>query len=303
MNMNSPTNSYPDDYLYALVASPDFPEDGVFFAARSTGLYRSNDRGQSWLPAFQSLGIDTPLPTTAVAISPNFSSDQTVFAAVEGNVLRSVDGGETWTYTELGQPTPLVSVLCLHPDFSEQGLLLAGTLDDGILRSTNRGATWQRWNFGLLDPHIFALHFTDDGTIYAGTESGIFQSNNHGRAWREVDFPMDLAPVISLAAADEVLFAGTEEHGLYISQDSGVSWQQLAPDWIHSAVHQVLVHDSDIIAVLDESIYCSMDQGKSWEARYTVESENSISNVVVPLGLKPAHPLWVGFSNGEVIKM
>ena len=300
--MSNPIN-YPEDYLYALVASPDFSEDSVLFAARRTGLYRSSDRGQSWLPAFQSLGLDTPLPTTAVALSPNFSSDRTVFAAVEGNVLRSVDGGEIWTYTELGQPAPLVSVLCLPQDFSQHDLLLAGNLDDGIIRSTNHGATWHRWNFGLLDPHVFALHFTLDGTIYAGTESGIFNSVNHGRAWREVDFPMDLAPVISLAAAGEVLFAGTEENGLYISQDSGGNWQQLAPDQIHGAVHQVLVDGFDIIAVLDDGIYYSMDQGKSWKARYTAESENAIANVVVPLGLRPEHPIWVGFSNGDVIKI
>lgn len=300
--MSSPIN-YPDEYLYALVASPDFSEDGVFFAARRTGLYRSSDRGQSWQPVFQSLGLETLLPTTAVALSPNFSSDRTVFAAVEGNVLRSVNGGETWTYTELGQPVPLVSVLSLPPDFPQRDLLLAGTLDDGILRSTNRGATWQRWNFGLLDPHIFTLHFAPDGTIYSGTESGVFKSINHGRAWREIDFPMDAAPAISLAAAGGVLFAGTEQNGLYISQDDGVNWQQLAPDRIHGAVHQVLVDGFDIIAVLDDGIYYSMDQGKSWEVRYAAESENLISNVVVPLGLRPEHPLWVGFSNGEVIKM
>lgn len=299
----SNTNNFPADYLYALVASPVFSEDGVFFAARRTGLYRSSDRGQTWLPAFQSLGLETTLPTTAVAISPNFSSDQTVFAAVEGNLLRSVDGGETWKYTELGQPAPLVSVLCLPPDFSRRDLLLAGTLDDGILRSTNRGATWQRWNFGLLDPHIFALNFTQDGTIYAGTESGIFHSVNHGRAWREIDFPMEFAPVISLAADGEVLFAGTEQNGLYISQDSGGSWQQLAPDQIHGAVYQVMVDGFGVIAVLDDSIYYSMDLGKSWGVRYTAESEIAISNVVVPLGLSPEHPLWVGLSNGEIIKM
>ena len=238
-----------------------------------------------------------------MAISPNFSDDQTVFAAVEGNVLRSVDGGDTWKYTELSQPAPLVSVLSIAPDFSQQGLLLAGTLDDGIIRSTNRGASWQRWNFGLLDPHINALHFTPDGTIYAGTESGIFRSVNLGRTWREIDFPMDLAPVISLAAAGEVLFAGTEENGLYISNDGGVSWQQLAPDRIHDAVNQILVDGFDIIAVLDDGVYYSMDQGKSWEARQLSESEYTISNVVVPLGLRPEHPVWVGLSNGEVIKI
>jgi len=72
---------------------------------------------------------------------------------------------------------------------------------------------------------------------------------------------------------------------------------------IHGAVHQVLVDNFDIIAVLDDGIYNSMDQGKSWEARYTTESEYAISNVGSPLGLRPEHPVWAGFSNGEVIKI
>ena len=210
-------NQISDEYIYALVASPEFPKDGVLFAAKSSGLYRSTDQGQNWLPAYESLGLGTTLPTTALAISPNFTSDQTVFAAVEGNLLRSVDGGDTWKYTELGEPAPLVSALSITPNFTKQGLLLAGTLDDGIIRSTNRGATWQRWNFGLLDPHVNALSFTLDGAILAGVESGIFRSTNGGRAWREVDFPMDLAPVISLAVSGNLIFAGTDENGLHIS--------------------------------------------------------------------------------------
>jgi len=296
-------NHINDEYLYSLIASPDFSKDGVLFAAKRSGLYRSTDRGQNWLPAYESLGLEIPLPTTAVAVSPNFSGDQTVFAAVEGNVLRSVDGGDTWKYTEIGQPAPLVSVLCIAPDFSQQGLLLAGTLDDGIIRSTNRGVTWQRWNFGLLDPHIYALHLTPDGTIYAGAESGIFRSINHGRAWREIDFPMDLAPVISLVASGEVLFAGTEENGLFISKDGGVSWHPLAPDRIQGAVLQILVDGFDILAVLDDGIYYSTDQGKSWEARQEDEADSEMSSVVAPMGLRPEHPVWVGLSNGEITKI
>lgn len=296
-------NHISDEYLYSLVASPEFAKDGVLFAAKRTGLYRSTDQGRNWLPAYESLELETSLPTTAVAISPNFASDQTVFAAVEGNMLCSVDGGGTWKYAELGEPAPIVSALSITPDFSQQGLLLAGTLDDGIIRSANRSATWQRWNFGLLDPHIYTLSFTFDGTIYAGTESGIFRSNNDGRAWREVDFPMNLAPVISLAVSGNVLFAGTEENGLLISKDGGDAWVKLAPDMIQGAVTQILVDGLDVLVVLDDGIYFSGNQGKSWEARKGFEEEYAITSVAAPLGLNIEHPLWVGLSNGEIIKI
>jgi len=291
----------PDEYLYALAASPDFPNDGTLFATKSSGLYISKDQGQSWIPAYESLGLETALPTTTVAISPNYADDQTVFAAVEGNVLRSTDGGDTWAYVELAEPAPLVSVLGISPKFAEDGLLLAGTLDDGIIRSTNRSTTWHRWNFGLLDPHIYALNFTPDGSILAGVESGIFRSTNGGRAWREVDFPMDSAPVISLGTMGDAIFAGTEENGLHISKDGGNAWHPLAPDIIQGAVIQILVDGSDILAILEDSICFSGNRGKSWEIRKGFEAEYAISSVAAPLGLNPKHPLWVGLSNGKVI--
>jgi len=293
----------PDEYLYTLAVSLNFSNDGILFVAKRSGLYRSTDHGQSWIPAYESLGLETSLPTTAVAISPNFVEDQTVFAAVEGNVLRSTDGGDTWAYAELAEPAPLVSTLGISLKFSEDGLLLAGTLDDGIIRSTNRSTTWHRWNFGLLDPHIYALNFAPDGSILAGVESGIFRSTNGGRAWREVDFPMDLAPVISLGTTDNVIFAGTEENGLYISDDGGDDWRPLAPDRIQGAVIQILVDGSDILAILEDGIYFSGNRGKSWEARKGFEAEYAISSVAAPLGLNPKHPLWVGLSGGEVIKI
>ncbi|MFC1996328.1 hypothetical protein ACFLXI_01810 [Chloroflexota bacterium] len=296
-------NNIPQEYLYGLAASPDFLNDGVLFAAKQSGLYRSTDHGQNWIYAYDSLGLETFLPTTALALSPNYSGDQTVFAAVEGNILRSTDGGQSWVYTELVEPAPLVSVLGISPNFSEDGLLLAGTLDDGIVRSTTRSATWHRWNFGLLDPHIYALAFSLDGTILAGAESGIYRSTNRGRAWREVDFPMDLAPVINLAASGEAIFAGTEENGLYISKDGGNIWTKLAPDTIQGAVIQVLVDGTDVLAVLEDGVWFSGDQGKSWDLRKDFDAEKSISYVAAPLGHSTSSPLWVGLFTGEIIKI
>jgi photosystem II stability/assembly factor-like uncharacterized protein len=243
------------------------------------------------------------LPTTALAVSPNYAQDHTVFAAVEGNVLRSADGGDTWAYAELGQPVPLVSVLAIAPDFDSKDLLLAGTLDDGIMRSTNRGRTWQRWNFGLLDAHINALTFAPDGSILAGTESGVFRSTNDGRAWREVDFPMDLAPVISLGSAGDAIFAGTEENGLHRSIDGGHTWTKLAPDLLQGAVIQIFADRSGLLAVLEDGIYFSADQGESWDGRGDADFNTVISSLVAPHGLDPEYPLWVGLSDGEIIKV
>ena len=69
-----------EDYVYALAASPSFAQDGICFAARRSGLYRSDDGGITWRSAYGSLDLEVPLTTLAVAVSPAFESDRSVFA-------------------------------------------------------------------------------------------------------------------------------------------------------------------------------------------------------------------------------
>ena len=219
-----------EDVVYALAASPQFDRDGVCFAGRASGLYRSADGGASWQPAYATLNLSEDLSTSAVVVSPDFASDRAVFAGVTGAILRSHDGGGSWFLTLLPSPPPVVSCLVASPDYERDGVLFAGTMEDGVFRSSDRGERWVRWNFGLLDLHVLVLalspDFAQDETLFVGVESGIFRSTNGGRAWREVPFPTDLAPVISLAISpdfkrDGLLLAGTEAHGLYALARSG----------------------------------------------------------------------------------
>ncbi len=185
------------DFVYCLAASQNFDQDQLIFAAKQSGLYRSVDGGQTWRDAYASLELKAPLPTSSVTVA--ISDENTfVFACVEGNILRSLDGGVTWAVTELGSPLPLVTSLVVSPNFSQDGVLLAGTMQDGIFRSTNRGANWSGWNFGLFDPNINALavspNFANDQTLYAGSQCGVFCSINAGRSWRDLRFSHRICP-------------------------------------------------------------------------------------------------------------
>ena len=191
------------DLVYALAASPTFADDGLCFAACLSGLRRSTDGGHTWHNAYASLALQAPLSATSVAFSPDFGEDRTVFAGALGGVLRSHDGGQSWVVAGLPAPPPFVTGLVVSPHFREDGLLFAGTMEDGVLRSWDRGISWAAWNFGLLDLNVLALAispgFGEDETLFVGVESGVFRSTNGGRAWRETAFPMECAPVLSLA--------------------------------------------------------------------------------------------------------
>ena len=76
--------------------STQFERDGACFAARNSGLYRSDDGGRSWRSAYDALALAEPLATTAVACSPAYERDHLVIAGASGGLLRSIDGGSTW---------------------------------------------------------------------------------------------------------------------------------------------------------------------------------------------------------------
>lgn len=307
------------DVVYALAAPATFARDGVCFAARAAGLHRSTDGGATWQPAYGSLGLIDELATPAVAVSPDFAADHTVFAGVAGAILRSYDAGATWYFSMLPSPPPVVSCLTVSSDYMRDGVIFAGTMEDGVFRSSDRGDHWVRWNFGLLDLHVLALalspNFAQDETLFVGTESGIFRSTNGGRAWREVSFPADLAPVLSLAISpdfkqDGVLFAGAESDGLWVTHDRGRTWTRLGEGALDGSVNAILLERgaSDasaltLLAVSSAGIFTSQDGGGSWtEFVADVPEDEAVVAVSAPAGLRPGAALLLGLSNGAVLR-
>ena len=298
--MEQKQNPY-EDFIYCLTASPNFKKDGLVCAAKRSGLYYSRDKGRTWKDAYASLKLAAPLPTSAAAISI-VNEITYVFAGIEGKILRSLTSGETWEVADLESPAPQVTALAISPNFAKDGTLLAATVQDGILRSTNRGVNWTGWNFGLYDSNINALAFLDSQIVFVGTQSGIFRSSNAGRSWRDLDFPIDLAPVVCLAvSSDGTLYAGTEAEGLHVSCDEGRTWEQLTEGTVEQ-IHQDA--PGRLLILRDGELLLSENGGHSWQAaRPGFELAADISALTAPLGLFPDKPLLVGLSNGEIIKV
>ena len=298
--------------VYGLACAPSGGEPETCFAASIAGLQRSDDNGATWHGAWESLNLSETLAATAVAISSGWATDLTVFAAAPGGVFRSIDGGRSWSMALLPRPTPFVSQLLLSPAYPDDGLIFAGTVEDGVYRSGDRGATWEAWNIGLFDPQILCMaaspDLANDRTLFVGTESGIFQSVNTGRFWRELRFAMDHAPVLSLAISsqfgqDGTLFAGTEAHGLWRSSDCGATWQHVQGLDNTDPINAVIVdaNTDRVVVLLDQTIMESRDGGSSWKVRVASPNEASFTAIAAPYGAEGA--LLVGLSDGGVLRV
>ena len=310
-----------EDVVLEVVVSPEFARDQTGFAASLSGLYRSDDGGQTWI---STVPAEEAVSVFAVALSPEYGRDQRLFAGLEGGVLRSWDGGQSWAAAVLPVPPPQVLTLAVSPAFAKDSAVFAGTAEDGVFRSDDGGVSWTSSNFGLLDRNVLCLvispQFESDDTLFVGAESGVYKSTNGGRAWRGVDFPIEAAPVLNLAvsprfASDGLLYAATDASGLLTSADGGQSWTPIQADPLRSAtiplsreegrkrainaiaLSPAFPTEPDILVAAQEELFISRDQGRTWTVRSSI---GGVLTLAAPYGFAEAAPLLVGLAEGGV---
>ena len=307
------------DFIYGISASAvfDVGRGGVIFAARNTGLFRSEDGGKSWRRTLTELDTDLPAAVTAVALPIDFELDHTVICGMAGGLLISNDSGKTWLRPKFPLPPPMISAIALSPAFSEDGVALAATMEDGVLRSSDHGRSWVQWNFGLLDLAVLSLAlspgFKQDETVFAGTETGIFRSTNGGRAWRAVELPVEYDPVLSLAVSpnfeqDLTIFAGTESKGLLMSRDAGENWSCVGGSFTFESVNSIVVSPEfsvrpEVVALSNGLAWISRDGGSEWSQLWPelALDQQEISALYAPGGFRAGRPAWVGNFSGDVL--
>ena len=284
-----------NDAIYDLGLSPNFKEDKTAFAARESGLYRTTDGGKTWTNTFDSLGVDEQVPALAVAISPNFGYDKTVFAGTFGVVLNTINAGETWIGMRLQEPIPLVSCLVVSPNYAEDGLVYAGTIQDGVFTSANRGEGFVGWNYGLLDQHVYGLT-TEGNAVYAAVDTGVYRSSNRGRRWDEVGKVMDFGPNNIVAFIAEAMFIASEESGLYVSHNDGKTYKRIAEEQFPGAVNYMKALNGQLVAASDFVVWVSKDVGKTW----TQVSAAPEGESVMIFDVSPDGTVLVGYSDGTL---
>jgi photosystem II stability/assembly factor-like uncharacterized protein len=299
------------DTVYQLIGS-----GGVLFVARQSGLFCSDDGGQTWQDCFQSLQVSEPLPAVSVALPPDFAKGGRVFVGLAGGLLRSLDGGAAWENMPLPPPPPMIAALAFSPDYERDGIVFAAALEDGVFFSSDRGGRWVAWNFGLLDLNTLCLvvspTFAEDETLFVGTQSGIFRSTNGGRAWREVELPTGYEAVLSLAfsplfASDRTLLAGTETQGLIISRDGGDNWERIAEGQVTDPVNAIVFapgNPQEILLLHSGEVLHSTNGGQHWSPwRFEALGNLDVSAIYAPQGFAPGTTVWLGLADGQVLSL
>ena len=168
--------------------------------------------------------------------------------------------GNGWTVENLLQD---FQVNCLACDPLQTGTVYAGTSGSGILRSDDRGITWQ--NIGLRGADVRALAASphDPGTLYAGTRpAALHVSHDCGNNWREIESfqhipwkwmwfsptgaPFTAYPLGIAVSPTEtgVIVVGIEFGAVVRSADGGKTWVGHRKSALRDC-HSLIAHSSD----------------------------------------------------------
>ncbi len=153
--------------------------------------------------------------------------------------MYAIDGSNQWTVTT----TDVGRVIALAINPSNQQVMYCGSLDSGIVKSTNGGLNWFSSRTGMTYFHVQSLAVapSNPNIIYAGTDSlggyancGVYKSTDAGATWiLTSNTAIEQRSIQSVAVSPtdpNIVYCGVfnaggnSTHGLYKSTDGGTSW-------------------------------------------------------------------------------
>jgi hypothetical protein len=231
--------------------------------------------------------------------------------------LPAATSGATPAWQKTSLDAGKVHAVLVNP--TSPGTVFAGT-DRGLFRSTDRGVTWEQYGTGIKTSSsttlkVLALAAARDGSrFYAGTSAGVFQSTDGGAEWSQgsgmlsgsgiLRYYYAVAALAVDPANPQTVYAGDSgmmtEGRVLKSTDGGATWRSSGSGISGDDVDGLAVdpgRPSTIYAVVEDSLYVSVDAGVGW-TKTTGKMEVNSSEADVLMVAVTADVLYAGTTAG-----
>lgn len=232
--------------------------EGYVYASAYNGLYRTNNNGANWNSNSNPLGVT--VSTFAVkdsmffagseyagvhrrqsgsnswsrkwigfnngSISALATQGQRLFAASNVGIFNTDDEGVTWNGPSLGVNTYIINTIAAN-----DSIVLAGTLQDGIFKSTNSGTSWSPLSIGIPtgSTSIQDIQFLDNFVFASALNYGMFRSSDMGINWDTINVGLTSTNnrrIFFIESIGSNLYISTPQN-IFVSYDYGLSWNTM----------------------------------------------------------------------------
>lgn len=295
--------------------------EGRVYTLGPKGLFRSDNRGDSWVliaPLLPEVEGSMPI---VVESAP---SDSRFVYAISGSgsnpdrrFVHAVNPSGNINTTEWAYPyqpmslavdanVPTVAYLGLR------GYSMINPPIGGILATRDGGQTWAR--LASFSPRLSVIslvtHPTISGIVYAATmEDGVYRTTDGGLRWEKLDNFGDLADVVNVAIRDPLnplaLFAGTQGFGVQVSADGGRTFVPRVNGLKNLNVRTLAFDMGDasnpslLYAGTEEGLFKSSDAGLNWQA--TGMADGLVTDLAVDTGARPRRIRLTSYKRGLAI--
>jgi photosystem II stability/assembly factor-like uncharacterized protein len=276
------------------------PTDPSVMYAAGGQVQKSTDGGDHWGAAntglsnySRTLAIDPNTPTTLYVADTN------------GGIYKTTNSGDNWTLSLGPKRSHSVAV-------APNSHVFAGTVMEGLFKSTDGGAMWNSIGPGAGAVPALAADPRNPGTLYAAAGlSRVQKSTDAGASWAAVNNTLPYAAYSSGAQAVAVarsgpaaVYAGLKE-GFYKSADGGSSWTKTgtgiplptSPPLLAIAIDPMT--PSNVFAGANARIYRSIDSGANFTQVYTYSGLWVTNITVAP---SDSQVLYAGSANSFLYK-
>lgn len=271
--------------LPELISYIGIDNDSIIAGSRSTGVFRTDNGGSSWSP------INTGMPH---------------YGSMTGDAIQPINdliAHNNFTFAATGGGSQFIG--------GDDHCGCTGTTSgDGVYRSSNGGASWQRVSNGLpinmfhfgqpiLRP-ITALQSVNGALLAATPSHGVFRSTNDGSSWSPTT---GVTGGVDFALFNGHVYLAVGDGAIYRSTNGGQNWSLLSHDLPSGTFGELYVFDGAIYAASGNNwsgangVYRSTN-GTNWTPVTTTLADKKIMSIT-----SVGDELYVGVENRGVWKL
>ena len=208
------------------VAAGDAGQNLVYAGAWGSGVFRSQDGGESWHSVWSS---DKNPHVNKIMVSPH---EGAVYVATEHGLFKSTNAGDSWQHIfNYGK----IKSVAVHP--TDAKVLYIGARWHGNLRSRDGGESWQKINNGVYGTgqdtaaaNCFVFFPTNPNQMIMSTGwVDLYRTTDGGDKWQHMAAELSDRSIVALSINRhnaKNLWALSETDGAFVTHDAGESWNK-----------------------------------------------------------------------------